>query len=96
VGRVRSEHVTEMILEPITGLFRKEYEVHLNQADLKDDAGLLRTALTLEAREKIFFEEASAKVPLPEVARIFKKIARKKEENLTKLQGLGSAQRYVR
>jgi hypothetical protein len=48
------------------------------------------------AREKIFFEEASAKVPLPEVARIFKKITRKKEENLTKLQGLGSAQRYVR
>jgi rubrerythrin len=90
--RTRREHVTEMILEPIAGMFKKDYELHLNQAEQKDDAGLLRAALTLERREKKFFEDASAKVPLPEVARIFRKIGKKKEENITKLQSLRSTQ----
>jgi hypothetical protein len=91
--RTRREHVTEMMLEPITGLFKKDYDVHLNQAEQKDDADLLRVALMLQTREKRFFDDASAKVPLPEVARIFRKISKKKEENLGKLQGLRSAQK---
>ncbi|HUJ88999.1 MAG TPA: hypothetical protein VLX12_02300 [Syntrophorhabdales bacterium] len=91
--RTRREHVTEMILEPITGLYKKDYDVHLNQAEQKDDADLLRVALMLQTREKRFFDDASAKVPLPEVARIFRKISKKKEENLGKLQGLRSAQK---
>jgi len=91
--RTRREHVTEMILEPITGLYKKDYDVHLSQAEQKDDADFLKAALTLEAREKRFFDDASAKVPLPEVARIFRKISKKKEENLGKLQVLRSAQK---
>jgi hypothetical protein len=45
--------------------------------------------MILEEREKKFFRDASSKVPLPEVARIFRRIAQKKEENLARLQGLG-------
>ncbi len=84
--RARREHVTEMILEPISGLFKKDSEIALEHAEQKNDTELLKVAVTLEAREKRFFEDASAKIPLPEVARIFRKIARKKEENLAKLQ----------
>ena len=86
--RTRREHVTEMILEPIAGFYRKDYEVHLERLEQKDDADVLKVALMLEQREKRFFEDASAKVPLPEVARIFRKISRKKEENLERLQNL--------
>ncbi|HME43408.1 MAG TPA: hypothetical protein VKF36_10015 [Syntrophorhabdales bacterium] len=91
--RTRREHVTEMILEPIAGLYKKDYDVHLNQAEQKDDADLLRVALMLQTREKRFFDDASAKVPLPEVARIFRKISKKKEENLARLQVLRSTRK---
>jgi len=89
--RTRREHVTEMILEPITGLYKKDFEVDLGHGRQKNDADLLRHALVLEEREKRFFQDASAKVPLPEVARIFRKISRKKEENVEKLQALASS-----
>lgn len=91
--QARREHVTEMILEPITGLHKKEYEVDLMPAAQHDDTDLLKVASMLQEREKRFFDDAAAKVPLPEVARIFRKVSRKKEENLEKLRGLGSPRR---
>jgi len=87
--RVRRENVTEMILEPVSGLHREDYEMDLKVPDLREDAEIIRTALILEEMGKKFFQDASAKVPLPEVARIFRKVAQKKEENLQNLQGLG-------
>jgi len=86
--RTRREHVTEMILEPITGLYKKEYDVDLKHADQKDDADVLRVASALQQREERFFQDAAAKVPLPEVARIFRKMSKKKEENRGRLQTL--------
>jgi len=87
--RARRENVTEMILEPVSGLHREDYEMDLKVPDRREDAEIIRTALILEERGKKFFQDASAKVPLPEVARIFRKVAQKKEENLHRLQGLG-------
>jgi hypothetical protein len=87
--KTRRENVTEMILEPVAGLHEEDYEVDLKGLEQKDDADLLRVALILEQREKRFFQDASAKLPLPEVARIFRKISRKMEEDLEKLQRLG-------
>ena len=87
--KTRRENVTEMILEPVTGLHQEDYEIHLKITDLREDADLLRAALILEERGKKFFQGASAKVPLPEVARIFRKMVQRKEENLEKLRGLG-------
>jgi rubrerythrin len=87
--RTRRENVTEMILEPVTGLNQEDYEIDVNVSDRMEDMDLLRVALRLEERAKKFFRDGSSKVPLPEVARIFRRIAQKKEENLTKLQGLG-------
>jgi len=44
--------------------------------------------VALEEREKRFFQDASAKVPLPEVARFFRKIVEKKERNLSRLASI--------
>ena len=87
--KTRRENVTEMILEPITGLHQENYEITLKVQDQMEDSDLVKIGLVLEKREKLFFQDASSKVPLSEVARIFKKIVQKKEENLTKLQSLG-------
>jgi rubrerythrin len=90
--KARRENVTEMILEPVTDLHQEDYEIDPKTADAADDAGLLKAAVTLEERGKRFFKDASSKVSLPEVGRIFRKMAQKKEANLSKLQGLGLSQ----
>lgn len=90
--KTRRENVTEMILEPVTGLHQEDYEIDPKVPDPMEDAGLLKAAMMLEEREKRFFRDASSKVSLPEVARIFRRVAQKKEENLAKLQGLGLSQ----
>ena len=90
--KTRRENVTEMILEPITGLRQEDYELSLTVQDRIGDADLMKAALVLEEREKKFFMDASSKVSLPEVARIFRKIVQKKENNIAKLQSLGMNQ----
>ena len=94
--KTRRENVTEMILEPITGLRQEDYGIALKAGDRMEDADLIRAALILEEREKRFFNDVSVKVPLPEVARIFRKMVQKKQENLTKLQNLALDQTLKR
>jgi rubrerythrin len=81
--QARRENVTEMILEPIAGLRREEYEVDVTRP--ASDAEIIRSAKRLEERDQKFFRDASTKVPLPEVARLFRRMAAKKEKNLGKL-----------
>jgi rubrerythrin len=87
--RTRRENVTEMILEPIAGLDQSDYEIEMKGMDQTEDSDLLKMALILEERERRFFSEVSDKVPLPEVGRIFRKVAQKKEKSLAKLKTLG-------
>ena len=87
--RTRRENVTEMILEPIAGLDQSDYELEMKGMDQTEDSDLLKMALILEERERRFFSEVSDKVPLPEVGRIFRKVAQKKERSLAKLKTLG-------
>ena len=84
--QTRRENVTEMILEPIAGLRREEYEVRLSEMAPEADAEILKTALLLEERDQRWFRDSSAKLRLPEVARIFRKVARRKEETILKLR----------
>jgi len=88
--KTRRENVTEMILEPISGLAQEDYEMIAEVPDQPADSDLLRIALTLEEQERKFFADASAKIPLPEVARTFRKMAQKKDSNLIKLRNLES------
>ncbi|MBM4305864.1 MAG: hypothetical protein FJ115_03440 [Deltaproteobacteria bacterium] len=87
--KTRRENVTEMILEPIAGFQKEDYEIDLKTEERMEDGDLVRIALALEEREKRFFSDASSKLPLPEAARIFRKIALRKQENITRLQNLG-------
>ncbi len=84
----RREHVTEMILEPIDGLHPDDYQMDLRLPDSAGDVEIFKTALKMEEREKKFFQESSSRVPLPEVARMFRKIAQKKEKNIDQLRSL--------
>jgi hypothetical protein len=84
--QTRRENVTEMILEPITGLNQENYRIDLNVTASAEDVDLLKMALRLEERERKFFNDASSKLPLPEAARIFRKMAQKKEGNLERLR----------
>lgn len=86
--QTRRENVTEMILEPIAGLQREDYEIDLKISGASEDSDLLKVVLSLEENEKRFFHDSSEKVPLPEVSRIFRKIARKKEKNIDHLKSL--------
>jgi rubrerythrin len=87
--KTRRENVTEMILEPIAGLHRGDYEIEMKAMDQTKDVDLLKMALILEERGRRFFSEVSDKLPLPEVGRIFRKMAQKKERSLVKLKALG-------
>jgi hypothetical protein len=86
--QARREYITEMILEPIAGLRREEYEVALGDLALGVDSEILKSALFLEERDQRFFRDSSAKLPLPEVARLFRKVATRRLENLAKLRAL--------
>ncbi len=86
--QTRRENVTEMILEPITGLNQDDYQIDLKMADSTAEGDLLKTALMLEERDRKFFYDASSKLPLPEASRIFRKIAQKKERNLDHLHAI--------
>lgn len=90
--RTRRENVTEMILEPVAGLDQGDYEIEMKGIDQTKDADLLKMVLALEERERRFFSEVSNKVPLPEVGRIFRKMAQRKERSLAKLKTLGLKQ----
>jgi len=87
--KTRRENVTEIILEPIAGLHQGDYEIEMKVMDQPQDVDLLKMALTLEEREQRFFSDVSDKVPFPEVVRIFRKVAQKKEKSLAKLRALG-------
>jgi len=88
--QTRRENVTEMILEPITGLEQEEYDVKVGKLAPEADAEILSVALALEEREQRFFRDSSVKLPLPEVARVFRKVVQRKEENLARLRALMS------
>jgi rubrerythrin len=87
--KTRRENVTEIILEPIAGLHQGDYEIEMKVMDQTQDVDLLKVALILEEREQRFFNDVSDKVPFPEVVRIFRKLAQKKEKSLAKLRTLG-------
>jgi hypothetical protein len=84
--KTRRENVTEMILEPVTGLAREEYEMETAISGREKEADFLKAALGIEKMEEKFFRDASARMPFAEVARIFRKIAQKKEKNLAALE----------
>jgi rubrerythrin len=86
--QMRRENVTEMILEPITGLHQEDFEVAVEAMASEERADTLQAALRLEERDVRFFTESATRLPLPEVSRVFRRIAKRKESNLARLRAL--------
>ncbi len=86
--QTRRENVTEMILEPITGLDEQHYGMDMEVPAPVRDVDLLEIALSFVENEYHFFSDAAGRVPLPEVARTFRKAAQKKERTLERLRSL--------
>jgi hypothetical protein len=84
--RIRVEGVAEMILEPITGLDGEDYAITLDAGGSEDMKSLLPRLLSAEEAACRFYQQASVKMPIGEVARQLLKIAREHEENLKSLQ----------
>jgi rubrerythrin len=77
--RTRRECVAEMILEPINDFHSEDYPVEA-VSSAPNTAGWVGTALKLEAVAEKFYGTASAKVTVPEVARVLKKVAKQHSE----------------
>lgn len=82
--RIRQELVTEMILEPITGLDSATYEL-LIKPDL-DDAGLLDQTVQLETNLHHFYSNTAHLIPMKEVERAFMRLAAENEKRLALVQ----------
>jgi rubrerythrin len=83
VQRTRRENVTEMILEPIVGFTRVSYIIEYGKSETMNAANALKTANKLEERAERYYTEAAEKIKaLPEVARILKLLAKKRQAHL--------------
>lgn len=78
--RARREGVAEMILEAISGLKSEDYTLSLNPyADLPT---LVRQAQEIETTCARYYQEASQKLPIREVMRLFQRLAKENQQRL--------------
>lgn len=82
--RTRQELVTEMILEPITGLDSADYEIPIT-LDL-NDVGLRDQAVQLETNLHDFYSNTASLIPMKEVERAFQRLAAENERRVTLIQ----------
>ena len=86
IEKTRREGVVELALEAISGLDGADYAVeHEGEAR---SAGTLQSAIALEETCARFYREASMKLPMQDVARLFMRCAKSNEENLVRLRAL--------
>jgi hypothetical protein len=84
--QVRQDHVTEMVLEPISGLDESDYGPAPVAA--ADRSGALTEARRLEALAAKFYGDAGPKMNVTEVIRTFQKLARENADRLDKFNGM--------
>jgi len=81
IERVRRENVTEMILEPITGLDSDTYTPVITIPERPDDKTLQEIAVEIEKKLQAFYNQAAVKVDfLSEVAYAFELLAEANKE----------------
>ena len=78
---IRQENVTEMVLEPISGLNIEDYQP--NPVTPTDRTSALAEAARLEGRAERFYTDAGPKINASEPRRAFVKLA---QENAKRLQ----------
>ena len=86
--RSRREGITEMILEPITGMNGDDYRLELSSDG--DETELLDQAIGLVETSIQFYQDAAEKIPVREVARTCQRMEEESVKQKTKLLGLKS------
>jgi rubrerythrin len=81
---VRQDNVTEMVLEPISGLNQADYEPVVTAPT--DQPGALAEAIRLEERAERFYHDAGPKLNVTEPRRAFQKLAQENTERLSELR----------
>jgi len=81
--QARREGVAEMILESITGLNSDAYRAEW--APGLDEAGRLQQGRALEEAAARFYQDAAARLPIREVARLFQNLARENRQRRERL-----------
>ena len=79
--RIRQELVTEMILEPITGVDSNDYTVSVSEEMTK--AEVLHQAINLNENMNRFYSTMAHLIPMKEVQRAFLRLAKENETRMT-------------
>ncbi|MCC7451194.1 MAG: hypothetical protein IT324_27535 [Anaerolineae bacterium] len=81
---VRQDNVTEMVLEPISGLNQVDYEPTF--ATPADSKTALAEAIRLEERAERFYRDAGPKLNVTEPRRAFQKLGQENTERLVEMR----------
>ena len=82
--RIRQELVTEMILEPITGVDSDDFVVSIS--DGSDIVNVLRQAIRLEENMRRFYSTVASLIPMKEVERAFLRLAKENESRVVEIK----------
>ena len=89
VERSRREYMNEMLLEPITGLEGSDYVVDTTLTPEMDARAALRLARELEESSHRLYLDAAEKIShLPQMSRVFKKLAQEIADHKLRLESL--------
>ncbi len=88
IQRTRRENITEMILEGITGFFRKPFVLEVKDDKEMGRAQILKYVDKMEARAIAYYTEGAKKIKaLPEVSMALKVAGKKRMAHTQKLSG---------
>ena len=87
--RARREHVTEMVLEPITDFVSEPYESDRELTPEMDLEQIMARALELEEKAQGFYNKAAEKTKgLAEISRVLAKTGKKRAAHKAQLEAL--------
>jgi rubrerythrin len=89
IAQVRQEYVTEIVLEPISGLNAEDYAL-TPDLTVSSKAAMIAEAIRLEETAERFYAETSQKLNVTEAIRTFQKFASENAERLEELKSFGS------
>ncbi|MCL5960159.1 MAG: hypothetical protein M1358_12755 [Chloroflexi bacterium] len=88
VERTRRENVAEMILEAVRGLDGDNYRMAGDSGTEKGARDFVRQGIENEEKTERFYDDASERIGIGEVARVFQKLARESTSHKAKLKSL--------
>ncbi len=85
--QVRQDHVTEMVLEPISGLDENDY-TPAPASTVHDRSAALAEAQRVEALAAKFYTDSGPKMNVTEVVRTFQKFAQENIDRIGEFKGM--------